>query len=768
VGPEILIVGDRTQRGPLIPRVQDLGYIVTPVRERELSDRVGASPAPAAVLVCLGEADAAALVDAARRGRDDVPVILYGSLGGELRDLADVLELGADHFLAAPAGDAELASVLAELAGPGSPGEDGPEGSAEAAANSVRSLTADPVAPVPVRSPLQHSLEVLAARLQAQEPVEGEADGLDLELLGLESVPDVDGELGPPGAELVEIERAARIEGSDPEAPPRPETTQRLGPTRGAPRRVVREPDPRPARQAVREDRSMGTDPGRSASRQAVREDRSMGTDPGRSASRQAVREDRSGGRADGAEGTARLRAPARPEWGQRLEDTTARVAARPDLGETTARIAMRPDLGEVTGRVTMRADVAVREQARALMPAGLEDTGRDAVAVRDPTMRLGRGEAQEGRSFGAAQEGRSFGGARPGLAGRLGEDSGRVTPRPGPGALRGAERLRGAEVLQRLWQLHAQRFSGRLLVGFIGGAIKQVWWRRGVPVYAASSAAADGLHARLQARGLIGRGQVQGSARLADEDLQAAARRLVQAGLLKPREQAEAVRDAALRIVESLCSDAAERWLVDAEPAPGDIGPGAPVLALLTAGARLGLGLQRLREDLPESTCLSVQADDLDELAAQLGWPEAAQWLGLLDGGRSLGQLVEEDGLDERELWAAAQVLWAAGLAQAVEVDVDAALVAIDRRRIEERLALAGSSDYFGLLGVARDAGRAAVLRAHADLRETFAEERLEPRSREELAEELAALQVALDEAREVLLDEALRAAYLAHLGDR
>ena len=80
MGPEILIVGDRTQRGTLIPRVQDLGYIVTPVRERELSGRVGASPAPAAVLVCLGDADAAALVDAARRGRDDVPVILYGSL----------------------------------------------------------------------------------------------------------------------------------------------------------------------------------------------------------------------------------------------------------------------------------------------------------------------------------------------------------------------------------------------------------------------------------------------------------------------------------------------------------------------------------------------------------------------------------------------------------------------------------------------------------------------------------------------------------------
>ena len=715
VGPEILIVGDRSQRGTLIPRVQDLGYIVTPVRERELSGRVGASPAPAAVLVCLGDADAAALVDAARRGRDDVPVILYGSLGGELRDLADVLELGADHFLEASASDAELASVLAELAGPGAPGEAGVDGLTDASANPVRSLTMDPPGVGPVRSPLQHSLEVLAARLQAQEPVDG--DGLDLELLGLERVPDVDGELGAP--ELADIEQVAHLEGRDPEAPPRPETTQRLSPPRGGMRRAVREPDPRPAaRQAGREDRSSGTEPGRRA---AVLEDRSR------------VRE--------AGEGTARLRAPLRPELGPRLaavrEETTARVAGRADLGETTARVAARADLGEATGRVLVRTDVVVREHAHGAGVVAREHAHGAGVVVR---------EHAHGAS-GARREA--------------------TQPRPEPRALLRAERLGGAEVLQRLWQMHVQRGSGRLLVGFVGGAIKQVWWRRGVPVYAASSAAEDGLLARLQARGLIGRGQLQASARLADEDLQASARRLVEAGLLKPREQAEVVRDAALRIVESLCSDAAERWLLDAEPSPGDVGRDANVLGLLASGARLGLSLERLREDMPESTCLCVQVEDIERLAAQLDWPEAAQWLGLLDGGRSLGQLVEEDGLDERELWAAAQVLWAAGLAQPVEVDLDAALVVIDRRRIEERLALAGSSDYFALLGVARDAGRAAVLRAHADLRETFAEERLEPRSREELADELAALRVALDEAREVLLDEALRAAYLAHLGD-
>ncbi len=825
MGPEILIVGDRTQRGTLIPRVQDLGYIVTPVRERELTERVGASPAPAAVLVCLGEADVTALVDAARRGRDDVPVILYGNLGGELRDLADVLELGADHFLEAGAADAELASVLAELAGPGAPVDVGGDGPAEASANPVRSLTMDPAA-LPARSQLQHSLEILAARLQAQEPVDGEGDGLDLESLGIQSVPDVDGELGPPGAELADIEQAPRddaareedgaregalfegahSESSDPEAPPRPETTQRLSPARSGPRRAMREPDPRPAaRQAVREDRSGGTDPGRRAvredrsggaepgRREAVREDRSIGTEPGR---REAVREDRSARGPEPGEGTLRLRAPLRTERSSRftaaLEETTARVAVRADLGETTARIAARPDLGEATGRVSGRADVAAREHVHDMGRAALEETGRADGGVREAsrgpgrvvvddsgrvdgsgreaTMRLtGRAGLRElpgtGKSPGAIRPAQPVRPAVPGRAMQAEEGGKRAAPRLAD--LRGAERLRGAEVLQRLWQLHEQRSSGRLLVGFVGGAVKQVWWRRGAPIYAASSAAEDSLQARLQARGLLGRGQVQATGRPADQDLQASARRLVQAGLLKPREQAEVVRDAALRIVESLCCDAAERWLVDAEPNPADIGRDAPLLELLASGTRLGFSRERLREDLPESTCLQVQVEEVEQLAARLGWPEAAQWLGLLDGERCLAQLVEEDGLDERELWAAAQVLLAAGLAQVVEVDADAALVAIDRRRIEERLALAGSSDYFALLGVARDAGRAAVLRAHADLRETFAEERLEPRSREELAEELAALQVALDEAREVLLDEALRAAYLAHLGD-
>lgn len=681
MAPEILIVGDRSQRGSLIPRVQDLGYTVTPVRERELGERVAAAPVATAVLICLGETDAATLVDAARSGRDEVPLILIGSLGGELRDLADVLELGADHFLAAPVSDAELARVLADVVGPGAPGRGEDAGEAP---ETVRPLTGRSAGD-PVLGQLHRTLEILAARLKSHESGDAEPD--DLESLGLHALPDVDQGIDTPDAEAL----LANAEPSDPGASRRPEPTQRLVQARAL--------EPGEDTQRLRRPGVAMAEPS---------EVRSMAA---------AARGDRS-------DVTPAIRGSGRVDATDRLSARESERRPRSGPGDTTARV--------LAPRFERVPEPRGRESR-------VEGTGREVV----PRV-AGRRDASETTT-------------------RL------QTPRADVGRTRTdlshAEPLAGIEVLRRLWQLHKRGFAGRLVVGFAGGVVKQVWWRRGLPVYAASTAVSDGLLVRLQARGLLGRGQQAAAARVIDGELAGSARRLVQAGLLKPREQQEAVRDAVQRICESLCSDAAQVWQAEAGAAPAEIDVETPLLAMLVAGARLGLGLERMQDALPESTRLRLDVDDLAALADELRWPEAEGWLELLDGGRELGLLVAEDGLDERELWAASCVLLAADLAVPAEFGAEAALVEIDRRRIDERLALARDSDYFSLLGVGREAGRAELLRAYADLRDTFADEQLEPRTREELADLLAELHAALDEAREVLLDEALREAYLAQL---
>jgi preprotein translocase subunit Sec63 len=92
---------------------------------------------------------------------------------------------------------------------------------------------------------------------------------------------------------------------------------------------------------------------------------------------------------------------------------------------------------------------------------------------------------------------------------------------------------------------------------------------------------------------------------------------------------------------------------------------------------------------------------------------------------------------------------------------------VQVDAERILERLRLAREADYFELLGVARDASRSEIRQAHTELGATFSDDALEESSRRRHARELRELRAALEEARDILIDDAMRSAYLAHLGD-
>jgi hypothetical protein len=72
---------------------------------------------------------------------------------------------------------------------------------------------------------------------------------------------------------------------------------------------------------------------------------------------------------------------------------------------------------------------------------------------------------------------------------------------------------------------------------------------------------------------------------------------------------------------------------------------------------------------------------------------------------------------------------------------------------------------DYFAVLGLGRDASAHEVARAFERLKREFAVERFAEPIRAELHEALAEIAEVLDEAHRVLADDAVRAAYRAHL---
>ena len=129
-------------------------------------------------------------------------------------------------------------------------------------------------------------------------------------------------------------------------------------------------------------------------------------------------------------------------------------------------------------------------------------------------------------------------------------------------------------------------------------------------------------------------------------------------------------------------------------------------------------------------------------------------------------------DGADEQALFALLFTLDLAGHVDLREqpepqAHSDRDPAQVDSDRILERLRLAREADYFDLLGIGRDASRGEVRQAHSELSATFSDEALEQDSCRRHARELRELRAAIEEARDILGDDSMRSAYLAHLGE-
>ena len=674
--PEILIVGDPRARASLVERIGRLGYDVDACAPLDVVGRLGGGPAPAAVVVCTADADPAAIMSSLRETPQGaaVPVTLYGQLGGDIRDLADVLDLGADHFMEEPVPDDMLMAALEALAGPPAKPVSGPE----AVANDVEadhdfstgSFTSWPARteiieepdPVPVGRRLRSSthglgngrssdvvlgqlhrtLDLLDERLRGRDEEGGteERDDVDLATLGLDVLPHVEGDAG-----------------------------EVLDPAESHDHMHVR--DVRPA---------------------------------------------------------------------TRSHDVAPAIGLQPDAGPEPVGGPRESTVLLESARVSSEAT-----ETKPVPPWREQDRNGHADASDEPPATL--------------------------------QDRPRRTL-PLPVDQQGS--LAVLEVPRLVWKLHRAAFSGR--VDLVRGRVeKRIWFDAGTIVFARSSLGNDRLIDGLLRRGLLTRAEYDTARRLAAKEPRRAGQLLVEAGFLKPGELHRVLREHLMRIVDSTFPWNEGSWSIEPNASCSEtVLLDASTALVIAEGIRNRMEAPQLwgllggpRQHPRLRTEAIARVGGLATLAHELRMsPSEEAWLQALDGKRSLQALSEDPTADEIELLGLAYLLHVLELLDLVgerepEPISEQDPASVDRRRIEERLRVARESDYFALLGLGHEATRLDVRRAHAELSRTFADDHLEPSTCSTMTAELLELRSALDEARLVLIDDALRSAYLAHLED-
>lgn len=666
VKPEILVVGDEPRRTGLARRVGALGYEAAGCAPDALTRRLGDGPAPAAIMVCAMGADAAVLMAELRRSRQGaaIPVTLCGRLGGAIRDLADVLDLGADHFLEEPIGEEQLAAALEALAGPPpdrAPPPTRPEAEVEVphdagnhrppvrdtapqrteiigppeslgggpGTSSVGDRSTGRVHADPTIGQLHRTLDMLEERLRARGPNSGDSsDDMDLSMLGLDAVPDVD---------------------------------------------------------------------------------------------------DAAGEILDPADSGLRL------ELGRRVRTSSIELQNNRRAGPREATLLLEGG-GQSAGVVHAQADASGAWRDVSSSPIGFDEVHEPSSPLHD----------------------------RPRRAAPLPVDR--------------SGRLDRIEVPRLLWKLHRAHFDGRLTLRR-GRVEKRIWFDAGNIVFARSNVGHDRLIDGLMRRGLLSRRQYEAARRLAAKEPRRAGRLLVEAGFLRGTELPRAIREHLLRIVDSTFPWNEGAW----ELTPGEACDESVLLdqstpLLLAEGIRHRMEAAQLWALLggPRQHAAlrpHVAAGREAELAEALLMPRSEEaLLGLLDGKADLGTLTKREGVDEVELLGLVYALHVLELVDltgeaAAEPSLAADPAELDRERILDRLRLCREADYFEVLGLSRDATRADVRRAYAELASTFADDALEPSTREAMGRELDEIRAALAEARRILADDELRGAYLAHL---
>jgi len=335
------------------------------------------------------------------------------------------------------------------------------------------------------------------------------------------------------------------------------------------------------------------------------------------------------------------------------------------------------------------------------------------------------------------------------------------------------AEGSLSATSMPRLLALAARaRATGRLEVA--SEPPRSLWLEDGRVVGAASGADAERTEEVALRLGLVTREQHRQAAPAAAG---LASRRvgvlLLERGFLKPTELAFLARRRAEEIAFALFASGAPYRFLAGERVPADerLGLDRGTLALAVEGVRRRWEAARLDAVLGGAGTLlapSARAPPEAELALST---EESRVVELADGLRTLDEIVAGGPLDPL---SSRQTLAALVEVGALEVKILAPAGApapgsgsIDLARVDEKLDQVRRADYFAILGLGRAATAYEIREASGRLLSDLAPERFDGVPAEGLVAKLDEIRQVISEARDILADDALRAEYLAGLGE-
>jgi CheY-like chemotaxis protein len=324
-----------------------------------------------------------------------------------------------------------------------------------------------------------------------------------------------------------------------------------------------------------------------------------------------------------------------------------------------------------------------------------------------------------------------------------------------------------------RLLALAARaKAGGRLDVD--GAATRSLYLEEGRVVGATSSAPAERVEEVALRLGLVTRDQHRMiAASAAPLATRRAAVLLLERGFLKSAELASLVRRRTEEVVFGIFGEAGARFRWSAAEVPTD-----ESTALERSTLQLAVEGVRRRWLAPEvdavvggdATLLAPVASPPS--AADLGLaPEDRRVLALADGLRTLDEIVAAsplDALSTRQLLAALVLVGALAVRtfQAGR-PAAAASAAIDLARVHDKLEQVRRADYFTVLGVGRLCTPHEVRDAYERLRAEYDPRRFQGMREEGLEERLDEILRVVEDARDVLADDFLRAEYLRGLGE-